>query len=62
LYGSGTLYGRGHTYITKYLPGVKRNQPMLFGGKIWKGDEKKGENARQNGRKGKEKGRRKKKK
>jgi hypothetical protein len=32
---------------------------MSFGGKIWKGEEKKGENVKEKGRKQKEKGERK---
>jgi hypothetical protein len=43
-----TSSGRG-------LWGRKKYQPMSFGGKIWKGEEKKGETVKEKGRKGKEK-------
>jgi hypothetical protein len=36
------------------LRGGKKYQPMSFGGKIWKGKEKKGENVKEKDRKGKE--------
>jgi hypothetical protein len=38
-------------------PGGGRKTDSHFGGKIWKGKDKKGENKQENGRKGKEKGR-----
>jgi hypothetical protein len=39
------------------LGGGGEYQPMSFGGKIWKGEEMKGENVKEKGKKGKEKGR-----
>jgi hypothetical protein len=44
-------------YIFENTPPGGEFQPMSFGGKILKGEEKKGENVREKGRKGKEQGR-----
>ncbi len=59
-YSATTIFSIVHTrgqYIGKYLPlgGGKKYQPMSFAGKIWKGEEKKGENLTEKDRKGKEK-------
>ncbi len=44
-------------YILENTPLGGEYQPMSFGGKIWKGEEKKSENVKEKGRKRKEKGR-----
>ncbi len=38
------------------VKGLSTVQPMSFGEKIWKEEEKKGENVKEKGRKGEEKG------
>ncbi len=57
---------RGYLYIGKYPPppsgGGGGYQLMSFGGKIWKGEEKKGENVNEKGRKSNEKERKRKQK
>jgi hypothetical protein len=44
------------SYIGKYNPPPPKYQQMSFRGKIWKGEEKRGENIRQKEKKEKEKG------